>query len=152
MSTTLLSLSSLAYYPTPTARHFAEAWWTCYSSAPHTWRLRSDVILSTGEPFSVILPRFRTLLDPVITPARGWKGFALTWLGVPCHVGRVTIWLPSEETPGQMRPFSLVTLFPKQDVPHAPPFIQLGVQFLLEYSVQVVLNDPTTGDNRLVIP
>lgn len=62
------------------------------------------------------------------------------------------MWLPSQETPGQMRPFSLVTLFPKQNVPNAPPFIQLGMQFLLEYHVQVILNETGTGDNRLVIP
>jgi hypothetical protein len=77
----------------------------------------------------------------------------MTWLGIPCHVGRVTMWLPSQETPGQMRPFSLVTLFPQQDVPDAPPFIQLRTQFLLEYNVQVVLNETGTGGgNRLVIP
>jgi hypothetical protein len=51
-----------------------------------------------------------------------------------------------------MRSFSLVTLFPKQDVPDAPPFIQLGAQFLLEYRVQVVLNEATTGNNYLLIP
>jgi hypothetical protein len=110
-------------------------------------------MLSTGEPFSVILPRFRSLLDLVISPAPGWKGFALTWLGVPCHVGRVTMWLPSQETPGQMHPFSLLALFPKQDVPHAPPFIQLGMQFHLEYHVQVALNETGSGGgNRLAIP
>jgi hypothetical protein len=62
------------------------------------------------------------------------------------------MWLPSQETPGQMRPLSLVTLFPKQDVPHAPPFIQLGTQFLMEHNIQVVLNGTGTGGNRLVIP
>lgn len=77
----------------------------------------------------------------------------MTWLGIRCHVGRVTMWLPSEEIPGQMRPFSLLTLFPQQDVPDAPPFIQLGVQFLLEYQVQVVLDETGTGGgNRLLIP
>jgi hypothetical protein len=62
------------------------------------------------------------------------------------------MWLPSQETPGQMRSFSLVSLFPKQDVPDAPAFIQLGMQFLLEYQVHVVLNETGTGGNRLVIP
>lgn len=153
MTTTLLSPSSLAFYPTPTARFCAEAWWTCYSSPPHTWRKRLDVILTTGEPFSVIVPTARDFLDLEITPAPAWKGLAPTWLGIPCQVGRVSLWLPTQETPGQMRPFSLLTLFPQQDVPDAPPFIQLGVQFLLEYKAQVVLNETGTGGgNRLVIP
>ncbi|MHB1426295.1 MAG: hypothetical protein ACYC3I_24280 [Gemmataceae bacterium] len=45
--------------------------------------------------------------------------------------------LPIQETPGQYRPLSLLTLLPQQDVPDAPPFIQLGVQFLLEHRVEV---------------
>jgi hypothetical protein len=152
MSTTLLRLSPLSFYPTPTARFLAEAWWTCYSSPPHTWRRRSDAILATGQPLSVILPTIRNLLDLEIIPAPGWKGFAPTWLGVSCHVGRVTLWLPIQETPGQFHSFSLLALLPQQDVPDAPPFIQLGVQFLLEYHVQVVLDETATGANRLVIP
>jgi hypothetical protein len=152
MSTILLHSYSPFPYPTPTARFLAQAWWTCYSSPPYTWRQRSDASLATGELFSVI-PYIREKLDLEITPAPGWKRFALTWLGIPCHVGRVTMWLPSEETPGQKRSFSLLAMFPQQDVPDAPPFIQLGVQFLLEYQVQVVLNETGTGGgNRLVIP
>lgn len=152
MSTVLLTLAPLSYYPTSTGHYRTEAWWTCYSSPPHTWRRRSDVILATGQSLSVILPTVRHLLDPVITPAQGWKGIRPTWLDVPCHVGRVTVWLPIQETPGQSRPFSLLALLPQQDVPDAPPFIQLGVQFLLEYRIQVVLNEGGTAGNRLIIP
>jgi hypothetical protein len=63
------------------------------------------------------------------------------------------MWLASQESPGQFRSFPLLTLFPQQDIPDAPPFIQLGMQFLLEYQVQVVLNETGTGGgNRLAIP
>lgn len=62
------------------------------------------------------------------------------------------MWLPTQETPGSFHPFPLLSLFPQQDIPDAPPFIQLGVQFLLEYQVQVVLNETVTGGHRLVIP
>lgn len=62
------------------------------------------------------------------------------------------MWLPSQETPGIFRPFSLLTLLPQQDVADAPAFIQIGVQFLLEYNAQVILNETGTGGNRLVIP
>lgn len=151
MSTTLLSLYPVSY-PAATARFLTEALWTCYSSPPHTWRQRSDAILATGQPLSVIPHSAWNGLDPEITPAPGWKGFAPTWLGVPCHVGRVTLWLPIQESLGQYRSFSLLTLLPQQDVLDAPPFIQLGAQFLLEYHVQVILNESATGSNRLVIP
>ena len=139
-------------YPTPTVRFLTESWWTCYSSPPHTWRQRSDAVLSTGQPFSVIPRTARNGLDPEITPVKGWKGFAPTWLGVPCYVGRVTLWLPIHETPGQFRTFSLLTLLPQQDVPDAPPFIQLGAQFLLEYHIRVVLDGAKPDSTCLVIP
>lgn len=151
MSTILLTPYPLPY-PTPTVQFLAQAWWTCYSSPPYTWRQRSDVILATEEPLSVILPYIRNRLNLEITPAQGWRRLALTWLGIPCHVGRVTMWLTSQETPGRPLPFSLLTLLPQQDVPDVP-FIQLGVRFLLEHKVQVVLNETGTGGgNRLVIP
>jgi hypothetical protein len=101
---------------------------------------------------SVMPQTARNGLDPVILPAPGWQGLAPTWLGVPCRVGRVTLWLPIQEIPGHFRSLSLLALLPQQDIPDAPPFIQLGVQFLLEHHVQVVLNEAATGANRLVIP
>jgi len=93
MPTIPLTLYPLSY-PAATARFLAESWWTCYSSPPHTWRQRSDAILATEQPISVMPRTARNGLDPVITPAPAWKGFAPTWLGVPCHVGRVTLSLP----------------------------------------------------------
>jgi hypothetical protein len=151
MPTIPLSLYPLSY-PAATARFLAESWWTCYSSPPHTWRQRSDAILATEQPISVMPRTARNGLDPVITPAPAWKGFAPAWLGVPCRVGRVTLSLPIYGAPGQFHSLSLLTLFPQQDVPDAPPYIQLGAQFLLEYHIEVVLNESATGDNRLVIP
>ena len=106
----------------------------------------------TGQPLSVIPLTVRNGLDPEITPAPGWKGVSPTWLGVFCHVGRVILWLPIQETPGPFRSFSLLALLLQQDVPDTPPFIQLGVQFLLEYHVRVLLEDTAIGGNRLVIP
>ena len=151
MSTILLTLYPVPY-PTTTARFLTESLWTCYSAPPHTWRQRSDSILATGEPLSIIPRTTRDGLDPEIIPAPGWKGLAPTWMGVPCHVGRVTLWLPTQETLVPFRPFSMLTLLPQHDVPDASPFIQLGVQFLLEYHVQVVLNETATGGNYLLIP
>ena len=151
MSTILLTLYPVPH-PTRTAHFFTESLWTCYSSPPHTWRQRSDSILATGEPLSIMPRTARDGLDPKITPVTGWKGLSPTWMGVPCQIGRVTLWLPTQETPGLSRPFSLLTLFPQHDVPDASPFIQLGVQFLLEYHVHVVLNETATGGNYLLIP
>lgn len=151
MSTTLLTLYPVVG-PTPTIRFLVESWWTCYSSPPYTWRQRSDAILATEQPFSVIPLTARNSLDPEITPAPGWKGFTPTWLGVPCRVGRITLSLPNSELAGQFRTFSLLALFPQQEIPDALPYIQLGAQFILEYRVQVILDTTAAGSSRLVIP
>jgi hypothetical protein len=104
-----------------------------------------------------VVPRtVRDLLDIEIRPAPGWGGSAPSWFGIPCSVGRVTVWLPVEENPGQHRDFPLLALLPRDDLADAPPFIHLGTQFLLEYRAQVTLDcspgTPVASSGRLLIP
>jgi hypothetical protein len=104
-----------------------------------------------------VIPRtIRDLLDLEIGPAAGWRGNVPTWFGIPCSIGRVTMWLPVQEQPGQYRDFSLLVLLAREELTDAPPFIHLGAQFLLEYGVEVLLNyrpvPPATSSGQLVIP
>jgi hypothetical protein len=49
--------------------------------------------------------------------------------------------------------FSLLALFPRRDLEDAPPFVQLGTQFLLEHEAFVHLDcSSVTGGGRLVLP
>jgi hypothetical protein len=100
------------------------------------------------------MPRtIRELLDIVITPVPGWRGQVPTWYGIPCRIGRVTLWLPIEENPGAYHQFSLLVLLPRDELEDAPPFVHLGTQFLLEYQAQVVLDSSSLSNTgRLVIP
>ncbi len=139
-------------YPSPAVRYLCRSWWTCYSTPRHTWRIRCDYLLATGQPLSVIPPTIRENLHVVIKTVSGWKGQVPTWLGIPCTIGRVTVWLPVEENPGQYRDFSLVVLLPKRDVDGAPPFIHLGTQFLLEYQAKVILDGSPSRSGQLIIP
>jgi hypothetical protein len=92
-------------------------------------------------------------LELVIQTAPGWKGQAMTWFGVSCRVGRVALWLPIEENPGEYREFALLALLPKHDVEDAPPYIHLGMQFLLEQKGQVFLDCSTpAAEGRLALP
>jgi hypothetical protein len=131
------------------------AWWTCYSSGEHTWRDRSDCLVSTQEPISVVLPQIRHDLDLMVHPEPAWTGPVPDWGGVPCRIGRVETWLPIQQGP-PVRPFSLLVLLPTRTVPFAAPFIHLGNQFLLEYGVQLSLDcsghDPRACPARFVIP
>jgi hypothetical protein len=114
--------------------------------------MRSDSLLATSAPVSVVPPSIRHALDLQIAPVPGWQGVVPTWYGIACTVGRATIWLPVEETPGLYRDFSLLVLLPKRDLPDAPPFIHLGMQFLVEYGGQVTVDGSGPGTGRLVLP
>jgi hypothetical protein len=151
MPTTLLSPYPLPY-PAASARFLCESWWTCYSTAGHTWRNRSDSLLATGLPLSVISPTIRDALDLEVTPAPGWGGQIPTWFGIVCRIGRVTVWLPVQENPGYYQAFSLLALLPTQELADAPPFIHLGAQFLLEYRVRVSIDGSSGSMGHLLFP
>jgi hypothetical protein len=142
-------------YPLPAAavRYLCRIWWTCYSAPPHTWRVRCDALLATGQLLSVIPRMIQDDMNLAITPEPGWSGQVPTWFGIPCQLGRVTAWLPAQDHPGHYRPLSVLALFPKDELTDAPPFIHLGTQFLLEHRAQVHLDCASAGNaGRLVIP
>jgi hypothetical protein len=151
MTTTALTPYPLAL-PVGVVRFLAISWWTCSSTGSHTWRNRNDALVAPEQPLSVIPFTIRNNLDPEVYPVPGWRGRIPTWYGVTCRIGRLTLWLPIEENPGQLRSFSLLALLPQQDLPDAPPFIQLGAQFLIEYRGQAVFDGETPSNSRLLVP
>jgi hypothetical protein len=110
-------------------------------------------MLAPGQLLTVMPPTVTERFDLEILPERGWKGQVPTWFGVPCRVGRVTIWLPILEGPAPLRALSLLALFPREEVDDMPPFIQIGTQFLLEHRTELHLDySSPAGEGRLVIP
>ncbi|MCI0458967.1 MAG: hypothetical protein L0Z62_18570 [Gemmataceae bacterium] len=153
MATTTLLLAYPLQLPSPAVRSLCQSWWTCHSAGHHTWRNRCDALLATGQPLSVVPHSIREQLDLVIRPEPGWKGQVPAWYGIACRIGRVSLWLPIEENPGELRELALLTLLPKQDLEAAPPYIQLGTQFLIEYNAQLALDASTLhAGGQLVIP
>jgi hypothetical protein len=155
MPTTTIFKASRFSLPTPAVHYICQTWWSCSHGAGsrYEYRERFDSLLSTAELLSVIRPSALKGIDLEIMPERGWRGHVLTWRGVPCRLGRVRVWLPIEEGPDVLRPLPLLALFPKEDVEDAPPFVQLGTQFLLEHKVQLTLDASSIqGEGRLVIP
>jgi hypothetical protein len=91
-------------------------------------------------------------LDMVSVPEASWSGTAPTWRGVPCDVGRVTIWLPVQ---GHLvlRDLSLLALLPQSDPPDSLPYVLLGTQFLLEHRVTLRLDcGQPPGNGHLEVP
>lgn len=110
-------------------------------------------MLAPGQLLSVMPPGITERFDLDLLPERGWRGQVPAWFGVPCRVGRVTIWLPVLEGPALLRALSLLALFPRSGVADAPPFVQLGTQFLLEHRAELHLDySSAAGEGRLMIP
>jgi hypothetical protein len=148
MSTTRLHLLAVSR-PWPSLRYRCLSSWSCGS--PQTTREKHFVsVLATGTPISVVPWFIQNALTLQVTPVTVPSGPVPRWYGIPCDIGRVTLWLPVDETPGQNRDFSLLVLLPRADLTGALPYVYLGAQFLLEYRVQVALDGATSG--RLVIP
>ncbi len=153
--TTTMFKPSLFPLPAPAVHHITESWWTCQSgtSGRHQYRERFDAMLAPGLLLTVMPASVTERFDLEIAPERGWKGQVPSWCGVPCRVGRVTIWLPIIEGPGPLRALSLLALFPREEVEDALPFVQLGTQFLLEHGAQLHIDySSPAGEGRLIIP
>jgi hypothetical protein len=155
VSTTTVFRPSRFPLPAPAVHYISESWWTCPSGSTgqHHYRERLDSLLAIGQLLSVIPPNATERFDLEIMPERGWKGQVPTWFGVPCRIGRVTVWLPTLEGPAPLRSFPLLALFPREDIEDAPPFVHLGTQFLLEHRAELHLDcSSPTGEGRLVFP
>jgi hypothetical protein len=103
----------------------------------------------------VILPSIRHDLDLVVTPEPAWNATVPDWRGIPCRIGRAQMWLPVQGAL-PLRPFSLLALFPMRGDPNALPYVYLGIQFLLEYRVRLLLDcssgTPAASAGQLIIP
>jgi hypothetical protein len=115
---------------------------------------RSDCLIATGEPYSIVPPQLRHDIDMIDRPEPAWTGDVPEWRGIPCRVGRVELWLPTAT--GVYRGFSLLALLPRRESPDAPPYVHLGLQFFLEYAVELTLRcsggPMTTCSGDLYIP
>src|SRR5260370_3847358 len=146
MATTTIFKPSLLPLPAAAVHYVCQSWWTCHTGigGKHYYRERLDSLLSLGEGLSVIPPAVLERLDLFIEPVKGWKGQVPTWLGAPCRVGRVKLWLAILEGTGPYREFSLLALFPRHDIEDAPPFVPLGTQVLLVYRAELHLDCSTS--------
>jgi hypothetical protein len=148
-------LPSTLPFPAPVVHYFCESWLTCHGepSTRHTYRERADSFLATEQLLSVIPLPIRELIDIQVTPERGWKGQIPTWYGIPCRIGRVRLWLPTQAGPSSHRDFSLLALLPERELEDASPLIHVGTQFLLEHRAQVHLDcSSSDGRGRLIFP
>jgi hypothetical protein len=118
----------------------------CRTVLPGRHVTSADGWIDTGAPLSVIPfhVHHQRLLWQSLT------GITTTWAGQRCDVGRVEIWLPTEEPPFVRGPFSLLAKFPHQDPPGDPVPILLGLGFFLTHQAEFsLLLPPQHSDIRL---
>ena len=103
--------------------------------------------LDTGAPLSVI---------PFHVQQTGlhWQpipGVRTSWSGQRCNLGRIDIWLPTDQPPHLHGPFSLLAKFPQTDPPGDPVPILLGLDFFLTHQAEFQLLLPPQ-DGRILLP
>lgn len=137
--------------PFPTAGYRCGAWLFCFDSRTRAYTARQfTALLSTGEPYSVVLPFIQEDDVSIICEEETACQDTHVWWGVPCRFVRVRMRLPVE---GATIPrlFVLRALLPLREVEDVPPFIRLGGNFLHDNRARVELeSDPWQG--KLIVP
>jgi hypothetical protein len=122
-----LSISNFAF---PIARLEVPVYLGMPPASPHSPR---DLCwLDTGAPISVVpfyVHHQRLSWQPL-------PGVRTTWVGQPCDVGRIDVWLPTSRSPFLRGPFSLLAKFPHNDPPGDLLPVLLGLEFFLTHQLQ----------------
>lgn len=103
--------------------------------------------LDTGAPFSVIpfhVHQNRLHWQPI-------PGIRATWAGQQCDLGRVNVWLPTDQAGFLNGPMSLLAKFPRSDPPGDPVPILLGLEFFLTHQAELQLFLPPR-DGHILLP
>jgi hypothetical protein len=66
----------------------------------------------------------------------------MTWLGQPCDLGQIDVWLPTEQPPYLRGPLPLLAKFPRSDLPGVRVPVLLGLEFFLAYQAGLNLPPP----------
>lgn len=94
-----------------------------------------DCWLDTGAPLTVIpfhVHNQRLLWQSL-------PGLTTTWMGQRCDLGRVDVWLPTEQPPHVRGPLSLLAKFARSDPPGPPVPVLLGLEFFLTHQAELTL-------------
>jgi len=106
-----------------------------------------EALLDTGATLSVI---------PFHIQQKGlrWQpipGIKATWSGRPSDLGRIDMWLATDQPPYLRGPFSLLAKFPHRDPPGDPLPVLLGLEFFLTHQAELHLFSPPR-DGSILLP
>jgi hypothetical protein len=97
-------------------------------------------LLDTGAPLCVVPFAIHATRNFDWQPLTGiWPPGFMNWLGVPCTIGRIDIWIPTAAAPYLAGPWTCIAKFPQAtpaNVPGNLPIL-LGLNFLADHSATV---------------
>lgn len=117
------------------------------SPPPSPYSPRDLCWLDTGAPISIVpfhVHHQRLSWQPI-------PGISTTWAGQSCDLGRIDIWLTTDQSPYLRGPFSLLAKFPYGDPPGDLVPILLGLEFFLAHQAEFQLSLPPRN-GRIVLP
>jgi hypothetical protein len=114
---------------------------------PNVPLLFTSAWLDTGAPLSVI-PRH------VQNRGLRWQalpGIRTNWLGQPCDLGTIDVWLRDRSTMAMCGPFAMLAKFPRRDPPRLIIPVLLGLHFVLTHQGTFQMPPyPASGDLRVL--
>jgi len=66
-------------------------------------------------------------------------GVTTSWSDQPCDLGRIDLWLPTDQPPFLRGPLSLLAKFPRSDPPGPLAPILLGLEFFLTHQAEFAM-------------
>jgi hypothetical protein len=108
------------------------------AASPGPSALPWEALIDTGAPLSII---------PFHIQQKGvhWQpipGITATWSGQPCDLGRIDVWLDTDQPPYLRGPLPLLAKFPRSDPPGPQVPVLLGLEFFLTHQAELTLLPP----------
>lgn len=132
----LIQLAPLRALSIPLARLLVPLYFGASPLGPLT--AKEACWLDTGAPLSVV--PFHVHNQRLL-----WQllpSIQTTWAGQTCDLGRVDIWLPTDQPPHVRGPLSLLAKFARSDPPGPPVPVLLGLEFFLTHQAELTLLPP----------
>ena len=115
-------------------------------------RFMGRCLLDTGAPLCIVPFAFHHHYDFAFRPLAGvWPTSFTTWMGIPCILGSVSVWVPDQQPPFFRGPMTFIAKFAQATPPGIafPLPIILGLNFLEDHQAETFFqchSSPNAGN------
>ena len=78
-------------------------------------------------------------------------GIMATWMGQPCDIGQVDMWVPTGQLVGARGPYPILAKFARRDPPGGPYQVLFGLHVVQSHLAEVLIRPPP-NDGTITFP